>query len=167
MIELDDYVSIRFFCIVVTYKATFYDVTALYVRIILILKNAMNHLLLDIISRSVLALHYGRTLLNLFLDQIFIPLVLRGHDCYIVLFITLTQVIREWHVFGRFIKRYPGSIDMLWVILQCNIPASLPMINSIICAAYSCVLVIPNPNINFVENIILFITTTITLSVNT
>ena len=41
------------------------------------------------------------------------------------------------------------------------------MINSIICAAYSWVLVIPNPNINFVENIILFITITITLYVNT
>ena len=92
---------------------------------------------------------------NLILDQIFIPLVLRGHGCHIVLFYTLTQVIREWHVFGRFIKWYPGSNDMLWVILQCNIPASLPMINSIICAAYSYVLVIPNPNIKFVENIIL------------
>ena len=67
----------------------------------------------------------------------FVPLVLRGHDCHIVLFITLTQVIREWHVFGRFIKWYPGSNDMLWVILQCNIPASLPMINSINYAAYS------------------------------
>ena len=29
------------------------------------------------------------------------------------------------------------------------------MINSIICAAYSQVLVIPNPNINFVENIVI------------
>ena len=83
------------FYIVVTYKGAFYEVTALYVRIILILKNVNNHLLLDIISRSVLALYHERTLLNIFLDQVFIPLVLRGHDCHIVLFITLTLVIRE------------------------------------------------------------------------
>ena len=46
-------------------------------------------------------------------------------------------------------------------------PTSFPMINSIIYIAYSLVLVIPNPNINFIQNIILFIFTTITLSVNT
>ena len=40
------------------------------------------------------------------------------------------------------------------------------MINSIIYAVYSLVLVIPNPNIDFIRNIILFITT-ITVSVNT
>ena len=41
------------------------------------------------------------------------------------------------------------------------------MIKSIFYIAYSLVLAIPNPNINFIENIILFIITTITLSVNT
>ena len=50
------------------------------------IKNAKNDLLLDKISRSVLALYHERTIQNLFLDQIFIPLVLRGHDCHIVLF---------------------------------------------------------------------------------
>ena len=41
------------------------------------------------------------------------------------------------------------------------------MINSIIYAAYSLVLVIPNPNINFIQNIILYIIITITLPVDT
>ena len=52
---------------------------------------------------------------------------------------------------------------MRWVTLQCNIPASLPMINLVIHAAYSLVLVIPNPNINFIQIVILFIITIITL----
>ena len=41
------------------------------------------------------------------------------------------------------------------------------MINSIIYAAYSLVLVIPNPNINFIQNIILYIIIIITLPVDT
>ena len=41
------------------------------------------------------------------------------------------------------------------------------MINSITYAAYSLVLFIPNPNINFIQNVILFIITTTTLPVDT
>ena len=40
------------------------------------------------------------------------------------------------------------------------------MINSIIYAEYSLVHVIPNPNINVIQNIILYIITTITLPVD-
>ena len=135
-------------------------------------KTTENHLLLDIISRSVLALNHEHTLLDLFLRSrsqlIFILVVFRGHDCHIIIsfFIKLTQVNRERNACVQFIKWYLGSNDMRWVILQCYIPASLPMINSIIYAAYSLVVVIPNPNIDFIRNIILFITT-ITVSVNT
>ena len=156
------------FCIVVTYKGTFYDVTALYVRIILILKKCNESLITrQNLPECTCIISWTYSPKSIFRSDFYRlrPLVLRGHGCHIVLFITLTQIIREWHVFGRFIKWYPGSNDMLWVILQCNIPASLPIINSIINAAYSYVPVIPN--INFVENIILFITTTITLFVNT
>ena len=46
-------------------------------------------------------------------------------------------------------------------------PRLTPTINSIIYAAYPLVLVIPNPNISFIHNTILFIITTITLPVNT
>ena len=41
------------------------------------------------------------------------------------------------------------------------------MINSIIYAAYSFVLVVPDTNINFIQNTVLFIITTITIQVNT
>ena len=127
--------------------------------------------LLAIIPRSVLASDHEHTLRDLFLwsrsQLTFMPLVPRGHDCHIVIFIKLAQVNSEGNVFVRFIKKYLGGNDMRWVILQCNIPASLPMIKSIIYAAYSLVLVIPNPNINFIENVILFIIDTITLPVNT
>ena len=62
-------------------------------------------------------------------QMIFMPLVPRGHDCHIchiVIVIKLTQVNREGSVFVRFIKRYLAGNDVWWVILQCNITASLP-----------------------------------------
>ena len=134
-------------------------------------KIAENHLLFDIVSRHALALDHEHTLRDLFLKSrsqlIVMPLVTRDHDCHIVIFSKFAQVNREGNVFVRFIKRYLGGNDMRWVILQCNIPASLPVINSIIYAAYSLVLVIPNPNINFIQSIILYIITTITLPVDT
>ena len=104
MIELDDYVSIRFLYRIHLQRYVLWCNSFICQNYIEIKKNAKNHLLLEIISRSVLAFYHERTLLNLSLNQIFIPLVLRGHDCNIVLFITLTQVIGEWHVFGRFIN---------------------------------------------------------------
>ena len=58
---------------------------------ILLKKTAENHVLLDIFSRSILALDHEHTLLDLFLRSrsqlIFIPLVLRGHNCHIVIFL--------------------------------------------------------------------------------
>ena len=64
---------------------------------------AEHHLLLDIISWSVLALDHEYTLRDLFLRSlsqlIFMPLVQRIHDCHIVIFIKLTQVNSEGNVF--------------------------------------------------------------------
>ena len=59
------------------------------------LKTAENHLLLDIISWSVIALDHQHTLLDVLLRTqsrfIFIPLVLCGHDCHIAIFFYQTK----------------------------------------------------------------------------
>ena len=102
--------------------------------------------LLDIISRSVLALDHEHTRRDIFLrsrsQSIFMSLVTRGHDCYVVIFTKLTKVNREGNVFVRFIKMYLGGNDVRWVILQWNTPPHSPwwihfFTLRIFCACYS------------------------------
>ena len=154
VIELDDYVSIWFLAHIHPQMYVLWYNIFIYQNCIEFKKNAEHHLLLDIIFWSVIALDHEHTLRDLFLRSrsqlIFMPLVQRIHDCHIVIFIELTQVNSEGNVFVRFIKKYLSGNDMRWVIPQCNIPASLPMIKSIFYIAYSLVLAIPNPNINFI-----------------
>ena len=132
VIELDDYVYIWFLSRIHPQMYVSWYNSFICHKCIEFKKFAEIHLLLDIISRSVLALDHEHTLRDRFLRSrsqlIFMPLVPRGHYWHIVIFIKLTQVNREGNVFVRFIKRYLGGNDMRWVILQCNIPASLPLL---------------------------------------
>ena len=102
VIELDYYVSIHSLSRIHLQRYVLLYNSFICQNYIEFKRTAENHLSLYIIPRSVLALDYEHTFLDLFLRSrrqlIFIPLVMRGHGCHIVICIELTQVNSEGNV---------------------------------------------------------------------